>query len=210
MPPVPPTPTVSALANMMELTNEMTPNQVKSTASISSSSCLHLVPRPLTRFRSAFLTTTRTRQRKRFNYFQQQRGFVKKLAEICEKLRFLEKDVRGQFLKKDLAELAIPAFAYLPLCRSVDPWRHVLRCLPTECHAFSTKARCPALVLFEVEEATTPPGCDVATFLSIDLHEYTGAWCRLHLTDPCCGPLSAPPCPALILSPFFTPSIPLF
>ena len=78
-------------------------------------------------------------QRKRFHYFQQQRAFVKKLAEICEKLRFLDKEVRGQFLKKDLSELAIPAFAYLPLCRSVDPWRHVLRCLPTECHAFSTK-----------------------------------------------------------------------
>ena len=102
-------------------------------------------------------------------------------------------------MKKDLAELAIPAFAYLPLCRSVDPWRHVLRCLPTECHAFSTKARCPALVLFEVEEATTPPGCDVATFLSIDLHEYTGTWRRLHLTDPRCGPLSA--LPARLFSP---------
>lgn len=32
-------------------------------------------------------------QRKRFMYFQQQRAFVKKLAEICEKLRYLEKEV---------------------------------------------------------------------------------------------------------------------
>lgn len=113
-------------------------------------------------------------QRKRFACFQQQRAFVKKLAEICEKLRFVERDVRKDFLKKDLAELSIPPFCYLPLCRSVDPWRHILRVLPSECHAFSTKARCPALVIFEIEESVGVIS-DVSTFLSTELHEYTEA-----------------------------------
>ena len=51
-----------------------------------------------------------------------------------------------------MSDLAIPPFCYLPLCRSVDTWKYVLRPLPSESHAFNTKARCPALMLFEVEE----------------------------------------------------------
>ena len=47
-----------SIAHMIELSSEMTSNQLK-----------------------------------RFMYFQQQRAFVKKLAEICEKLRYLEKEV---------------------------------------------------------------------------------------------------------------------
>ena len=76
--------------------------------------------------------------------------------------------------------MVIPPFCYLPLCRSVDTWRYVLRPLPLESHAFTTKARCPALMLFEVEEHTLLSeggrgwggGCDVATFLSMELHNY--------------------------------------
>ena len=56
----------------------------------------------------------------------------------------------------------------------------MLRPLPLESHAFTTKARCPALMLFEVEEHTLLSeggrgwggGCDVATFLSMELHNY--------------------------------------
>lgn len=39
-----------------------------------------------------------------------------------------------------------------------------------ESHAFSTKARCPALMLFEVEEH--PAGTDTATFLGAELQHY--------------------------------------
>lgn len=56
---------------------------------------------------------------------------------------------------------------YIPLCKSSDPFRCVLQTLPGECHAFSTKARVPALVLFELEEH--PRGADVATFTSVEM-----------------------------------------
>jgi hypothetical protein len=94
-------------------------------------------------------------------------------------IRFLERPVRPHFLKRDIGELVVPPFCYLPLCRSVDTWRYVLRTLPMESHAFNTKARCPALMMFEVEEYTVGDekagvvaGSDVATFLGLELTDY--------------------------------------
>ena len=77
-----------------------------------------------------------------------------------------------------MTDLVVPPFCYLPLCRSVDTWRYVLRPLPMESHAFNTKARCPALMLFEVEEYIVPgegrtQGADVASFLGLELHDYS-------------------------------------
>lgn len=106
-------------------------------------------------------------QRRRFRYFQQMRVFVTNLTNICERLRFKEKDVRKYFLKRDMAELTIPPFAYLPLCNSVDGYYSIRKALPKECHAFTTKARVPALMLFEIEQH--PRRLDVATFLNAEL-----------------------------------------
>ena len=90
-----------------------------------------------------------------------------------------------------MTELVVPAFCYLPLCRSVDTWTYVLRPLPSEGHAFNTKARCPALMVFEVEEhremkndfdensssknnrSSSNDVLDVATFLGSELQEYS-------------------------------------
>ncbi len=84
--------------------------------------------------------------------------------------RSYDKDVRKFFLRREMGDIIIPPFAYLPLCRSLDTYKYVLRALPQECRIFNTKARCPALMLFEVEEH--PSGLDVASFLNSDLHEF--------------------------------------
>jgi phosphatidylinositol 4-kinase len=106
-------------------------------------------------------------QRRRFRYFQQMRVFVTNLTNICERLRFKEKDVRKFFLKRDMSEIYIPPFAYLPLCNSVDEYYCIRKTLPKECHAFTTKARVPALMMFELERH--PRSLDVATFLNAEL-----------------------------------------
>jgi len=69
-----------------------------------------------------------------------------------------------------MGTLVIPPFSYIPLCTSLSPLRCVLRSLPQEGHAFNTKARCPALMIFEVEEH--PTSADVASFLGAELQEY--------------------------------------
>ena len=89
---------------------------------------------------------------------------------LCVVHSFLERDVRKIYLKKYLADIVIPPFVYLPLCSSLEPFSYVLRVLPKEAHAFSTKARCPALILFEMEERVD--GLDYASFLAYDIGEY--------------------------------------
>lgn len=110
-------------------------------------------------------------QRRRFRYFRQMRVFIMNMTNICERLRFKQRDVRKYFLKRDMTELIIPPFAYIPLCASTDPFHGLLRALPKECHAFSTKARCPALMLYEME-AHPDPNMDVATFLNSEIEHY--------------------------------------
>lgn len=109
-------------------------------------------------------------QRKRFKFFQHERQFISALTQICDELRFVDRDVRKHMLKQKMRTLIIPPFVYLPLCSSLDPYRCIVKALPEEGHAFTTKARCPALMLFETEEH--PAGLDIATFLQAELHEY--------------------------------------
>jgi hypothetical protein len=109
-------------------------------------------------------------QRRRFRYFRQMRIFITNLTNICERLRFKERGVRRYFLKRDMHELAIPPFAYIPLFNSTEPFQTILKTLPKECHAFNTKARCPALMIFEVQEH--PNRADIASFLGYELENY--------------------------------------
>jgi len=108
-------------------------------------------------------------QRKRFLFFKQLKLFIINMTNICERLRFKDRSVRKFFLKHDLNELIIPPFAYLPLCSSLDRFNVILQTVSKESHAFSTKARVPALMIFELERHQS---CDVATFLGSELEKY--------------------------------------
>lgn len=110
-------------------------------------------------------------QRKRFSYFKQMRIFITNLTNICERLRFKEKDVRKYFLQRDMKDLLIPPLVYVPMVSSADDFSCILRALPKECHAFTTKARVPALMLFEME--THPNELDLATFLGVEMEKYS-------------------------------------
>ena len=91
-------------------------------------------------------------QSKRLCYFRNQLHFIRQLTDICEKLRFIDRPLRKQELKKEMAELVIPPLSFLPISCGTDPWCHVIRTVPNESHAFNTKARCPSLVFFECED----------------------------------------------------------
>jgi hypothetical protein len=69
-----------------------------------------------------------------------------------------------------MRELSIPPFVYLPLCSSQDVFQCIRRALPDDCHAFTTKARVPCLMLFELERH--PTNCDTASFLGMQLEQY--------------------------------------
>jgi phosphatidylinositol 4-kinase len=109
-------------------------------------------------------------QRKRHNYFVQQREFINNLTEIADRLRYVDKSLRKYFLRRDLESLVIPTFCYLPLCKSTDTFNYILRTLPYEGRAFTTKARCPTLIYFEMEKH--PFETDFATFIGSELHQF--------------------------------------
>lgn len=109
-------------------------------------------------------------QRKRAYFFRRQVAFTDALTDICEALRSIPKDDRKFFLVRDLKDLQVPPFCYVPMCRSCDTFAYILKPLANECHAFTTKARVPALMHFEVEEH--PKDVDVMTFLDAELQEY--------------------------------------
>eukprot|EP00602_Paraphysomonas_sp_CaronLab_P002946 CAMPEP_0185031036 /NCGR_PEP_ID=MMETSP1103-20130426/18268_1 /TAXON_ID=36769 /ORGANISM="Paraphysomonas bandaiensis, Strain Caron Lab Isolate" /LENGTH=741 /DNA_ID=CAMNT_0027566391 /DNA_START=414 /DNA_END=2639 /DNA_ORIENTATION=+ len=116
-----------------------------------------------TSFRHRYMSVL---QRKRYKFFTEQRMFIGKITEICEELRFMERSSRKSALQEKIALVSIPSCCYLALCNSTDPWSRIIASLPAESHAFTTKARCPALLLFEMQDH--PKRIDVATYLGSD------------------------------------------
>ena len=100
-------------------------------------------------------------------YFSQQKSFIKSMTEMCEKLRLLPRHLRKDTLQHEMMQLTIPPFAYIPLQSSTDVYSYVIRPIPSACRAFNTKARCPALMLFEL--LSHPNSVDVSTFLGLQL-----------------------------------------
>lgn len=85
-----------------------------------------------------------------FEFFDAEREFVRNLTDICEELRFVQnREARLPLLEKRLHEIQLPSTAYLPLCKSTDIFRTVIAIAKGEAKAFSTKARCLAMVTFE-------------------------------------------------------------
>ncbi|CAM9124180.1 unnamed protein product [Ectocarpus sp. 12 AP-2014] len=113
------------------------------------------------------------KRNKRFRFFSEERQFVSDLTDVCEALRFVEpRSDRGPKLEALLMKVKIPECAYLPLCRSTEPFQRVIKITPNEAKAFNTKERVPSLVTFETEQTWAPgresagsPPLDVASYL---------------------------------------------
>lgn len=106
-------------------------------------------------------------QRIRYRHFQQQIIYTTNLTNMCERLRFLEPSLRKTFLRRDLEVMTVPPMSYIPLNSAGDATQVILQAVHSEARAFTTKARCPALCFFEMEEH--PGGRELADFLEIDL-----------------------------------------
>jgi len=128
-------------------------------------------------------------QRRRFNYFKQMRIMLTNLTNISERLRFKDPAVRKFFLRRDMKDIAVPPLAYLPLGGSLSPFTQILRTLPTEGHSFTTKARCPALMMFELQEH--PAHIDTATFLNFEVENYRDNQVINRRVEITCGASSA-------------------
>ncbi len=104
-----------------------------------------------------------------------QRDFVHSLAKLSEALYTpgssssttnVRPDARAAKARAEqlLADVSTPPLCYLPLCRSSDPLRPVLRIAPGEAAVFPTRARCSVMLCVEVR--TRRPFSPSPSFLS--------------------------------------------
>lgn len=110
----------------------------------------------------------------RYEFFRNERRFIRRLTDIAEELRFLEKDDRKKVAPTKMRELQIPECVYLPLCNSSDIWRRACKAIPDSVKVFSTKARCPMIMYFlarfgeetgRFNRTSKKPILDVAEFM---------------------------------------------
>lgn len=96
-------------------------------------------------------------QMARYEFFRNERRFVRRLTDIAEELRFFERDERKKLAPPKMRDLHIPKCVYLPLCNSSDSWRRVCKPIPEATKVFSTKARCPTIMYFLGKFGEDPP-----------------------------------------------------
>ena len=83
-------------------------------------------------------------------FYAEECAFVEQITDIAEKLRFVPMAERKPMLAKHLETFSLPPNAYIPLVKATDPFEQVVRLPPKEGTAFSTKARVPIMLIFEV------------------------------------------------------------
>ncbi|TMW55171.1 hypothetical protein Poli38472_013933 [Pythium oligandrum] len=91
-------------------------------------------------------------QQRRYEFFTGMITFVKAITDISEALRRVEPPKRKASLRPHLELLHIPQNAYIPLCKSTDPYCRVVSIFASEGRVFSTHERAPCLLYFDTEE----------------------------------------------------------
>ncbi|CEG47360.1 Phosphatidylinositol kinase (PIK-H1) [Plasmopara halstedii] len=108
-------------------------------------------------------------QQRRYEFFCTMINFVKSITDISESLRHVEPLKRKEQLGPLLKQLQIPSRAYIPLCKSTDPYCNVMTVFCDEGHVFSTHERAPCLIYVGAEEDENSE--DVSTALFRNLYD---------------------------------------
>jgi hypothetical protein len=101
-------------------------------------------------------------QRSRYEFFRDERDFIRRLTDIAEELRFKEPAERKVLAPKMLKHLKIPPRVYSPLCKSTDIWLNVTGTLYKDTRVFNTNERCPVIMYFLSEREGDS---DIAEFM---------------------------------------------
>ena len=87
-------------------------------------------------------------QRARYEFFRDERDFVRRLTDIAEELRFKEPPQRKKIAPKLMKHMYVPPTVYSPLCNSTDIWRRVHGTMYKDTRVFNTNERCPVIMYF--------------------------------------------------------------
>lgn len=97
---------------------------------------------------SQFIQDLSPVQKLRYDFFKNERDFVRNLTNIAEELRFKEPQQRKALVGGLVTNLNIPSCVYVPLCNSSDIWRRVHTPIAKETRVFNTNERCPVVMNF--------------------------------------------------------------
>jgi phosphatidylinositol 4-kinase len=118
-----------------------------------------------------FMQDLTASQKARYDFFKNQRDYLRNLTNIAEKLRFEEREERKALAPGYVRELGTPSCVYIPLCNSTDIWRRVQTTFAKETRVFNTNERCPVVMYFLTKRGEhTPlpsPNLDVAEYLKL-------------------------------------------
>ncbi|KDO24599.1 hypothetical protein SPRG_10130 [Saprolegnia parasitica CBS 223.65] len=89
--------------------------------------------------------------------FATQLKFIDGLGDVAEALRFLPPKNRKEALPEELAKLTLPDHAFYPLGTCDEPLQRLVSICLYEGAVFTTKARAPTMVWFEVENLPVVP-----------------------------------------------------
>lgn len=84
-------------------------------------------------------------------HFADECEFVEQITDAAEALRFVASIAeRKKLLPLYMEKFHLPPMAYVPLVKATDPFERIVRIPTKEGTAFSTKARVPIMLIFEV------------------------------------------------------------
>jgi len=95
---------------------------------------------------SQFMKDLTTVQKARYDFFKNERDFVRSLTNVAENLRFEDRETRKILAPGHVDAIFTPPCVYVPLCNSSDIWRRVHNSISKETRVFSTKERCPVVM----------------------------------------------------------------
>mmetsp|Transcript_86811 Transcript_86811/g.250779 ORF Transcript_86811/g.250779 Transcript_86811/m.250779 type:complete len:879 (-) Transcript_86811:1573-4209(-) len=87
-------------------------------------------------------------QRARYEFFRDEREFVRRLTDIAEELRFKEPADRKKIAPTLMRHMEIKPCVYSPLCGSTEVWKRVHGVLYRDTRVFNTNERCPVIMYF--------------------------------------------------------------
>lgn len=94
-----------------------------------------------------------TRKEDPSDLFSEQLDFMEELTSLAEKLRFIDRPLRTDYLKKELTKmntLRSSSFGWDPTVSAGEPFYRIKRIVVEECRVFRTKARAPSMIVCEV------------------------------------------------------------
>ncbi|KAE9025302.1 hypothetical protein PR003_g11692 [Phytophthora rubi] len=87
--------------------------------------------------------------------FTTQISFIEELCAMTERLRFCAPQERKKALRRELQKLELPEGAFCPLGSCDDPLQRLITIAKEEGTVFTTRARAPTLIFFEVARLAT-------------------------------------------------------